>query len=420
MTPHRLFPAVLLLGAALPAQATTLDEAIAAAMTHAPDIAAAQADADGAQARVREAQAGGLPSVTVSGSIGYGRLDPRNFFGLGAADVTPRAAQVTVEQPLFAGGRVRNGIAQARAGSEAARIGEDATRSQIVVAVAQAYGDALTSRRLLALQQDLLVQTTEIERQARLRYKAGESPSTDVSQAAARFAEAQAGIARAQGLRIAADARFTSLTGLPADDLQPFAAVPDVPATLDEAMEAALARNPWLGQARAALRGARAGARAARGERLPTVGAFAEGGTVRDQFFPGYKADSAMVGVRARWSLFDPGVAARIDGSDSAARAAQAREAAVEAQVREQVIAAFQDVRTAALVEAASARQAQAALQARDSVAQEVRVGMKPQLDLLDAEREATAAAAAQARAGADRIVAAYRLLTLMGRAPGP
>jgi outer membrane protein len=43
---------------------------------------------------------------------------------------------------------------------------------------------------------------------------------------------------------------------------------------------------------------------------------------------------------------------------------------------------------------------------------------MKPQLDLLDAERELIAAEAAAARARADRIVAAYQLLSLLGRLP--
>ena len=80
------------------------------------------------------------------------------------------------------------------------------------------------------------------------------------------------------------------------------------------------------------------------------------------------------------------------------------------------MIAAFQDVRTAQLVEQAAGEQTAAAAKALDSVRQEVRVGMKPQLDLLDAEREATSAEAGAARAGTDRIVAAYRLLSLLGR----
>lgn len=416
MKAGRLILLGLLTGIALPGQATTLDEAIAAAMAHAPEIEAARADSDTASARVREAKAGGLPTATVTGTIGVGRLDPQNFFGLGAANVSPRAAQVTIEQPIYAGGRVSAGIAQANAGNDAARAGESATRSQIVASVAQAYGDVLTSRRLIALSTELVAQMREIQRQAQLRYKAGESPSTDVAQAAARLAEAEAGLAQAQGFAVTADARFSNLTGLSPDGLEPLPANPQIPATLDEAMDAALQHNPWLAEAESGLRAARAGARGARAERFPTVGAFAEGAMVRDQFFPDYKADSATVGVRARWQIFNAGVSAKVAGSDSAVRAAEARLDAVRNQVKEQVIGAFQAVRTALLVEAASARQAESAGRARDSVAHEVRVGLKPQLDLLNAEREATGAASALAKAQADRIVAAYKLLSLIGR----
>jgi Outer membrane protein len=189
-----------------------------------------------------------------------------------------------------------------------------------------------------------------------------------------------------------------------------------MPGSLDEALEIARAHNPALDQAEAALEAARAGARGARAERLPTVRAFAEGSTIRDQFFPDYRADGATVGVRARWQLFSGGrVSAKITESDSAVRAADARVRAARSALDEQTISAFQGVRSAMLVETAAGQQALAAAQARDSVRHEVRVGMKPQIDLLDAEREATAGAVSQAKAQSDRIVAAYRLLALLG-----
>ena len=157
--------ACLLASVAMPAQATTLEEAIAAAMNHAPEIEAARADADAADARIKEARGQGLPSATLSGTIGYGRLDPQGYFGLPAANVTPRAAQLTIEQPLFMGGRVSAGIAQAKAGSEAAHAGESMTRSQIVVATVQAYGDVLTTHRMVTLYEQMVGQMEEIQRQ---------------------------------------------------------------------------------------------------------------------------------------------------------------------------------------------------------------------------------------------------------------
>ena len=404
---------------ALPASATTLDQAIAAALEHAPEVTASDAEADAARARLDQAQSGRLPTITLSGTIGVGRLDPKEFFGLSADDVTPRSAQATIEQPLFTGGRVEAGIDRARAGVVAAEAGQTATRSQLVAAVVRAYGDVLTTARMIELYERLVVETTEIERQAQLRYRAGESPSTDISQATARLAEARAGLARAEGQQVSARARFSNLTSLDSFDLQPLPANPALPATLEEAMEAAMRDNPALAQAEAEFRAAGAATRGARAERLPTVGAFAEAATVRDQFFPDYRADSATVGVRARWELFSGGrVSGKIDEMSSEQRAAEARVRAVRMQIEEQVISAVQNVRTAHLVEQAAGEQANAAGEALSSVRHEVRVGMKPQLDLLDAERELIAAEAAAARARADRIVAAYQLLSLLGRLP--
>jgi outer membrane protein len=84
--------------------------------------------------------------------------------------------------------------------------------------------------------------------------------------------------------------------------------------------------------------------------------------------------------------------------------------------VEEQVITLFEGLRTAKLVAVAAADQARASEQARNSVAHEVRVGMKPQLDLLDAEREAALATARVAQADAARVTTSYQLSAALGR----
>ncbi|SDD81182.1 outer membrane protein [Sphingomonas sp. YR710] len=399
------------------AGATTLEQAIASAIGHAPEITIADAEADAAGARLDQARSGRMPTATLTGTIGYGRLNPQNFFGLGAANVTPRAAQATIEQPLFSGGRVSAGIDQARAGVAGASALKASTRSQLVTAVVAAYGEVLASARMVDLFDRLVSETTEIEHQARRRYRAGESPNTDVAQATARLAEARAGLSRAQGTQVSAQAHFNNLTGLDPTNLEPLPANPELPATLEDAMDAATRGNPLLAQAEAALHAAQAAARGARAERLPVIGAFAEASTVRDQFFPDYRADSTTVGVRARWQLFSGGrISGKIAEAGSEERAADARLWAARMQVGEQIVSAFQEVHTTLLVEQAASDQTTAAGEALESVRHEVRVGLKPQLDLLDAEREAIGAQSSLARAHIDRSVAAYRLLSLLGQ----
>lgn len=409
--------ALLLAVLATPASAVTLDDAIAAALAHDPSITIADASRDAAGGRITQARSAGRPTISVRGSIGYGRLDPQGFFGLGGANVTPFTAQAVIEQPLFTGGRVAAASDQARAGLASAEAGRRNVRADLAAVVAAAYGDVLAAATMVASWQRLLDQTSEIERQARLRFKAGESPSTDVAQAEARLAEARGGLAGAEGAVAAARAHYRNLVGDDPVDLAPLPAGPAAPQTLDDAVALAAQNSPAIAQAEAGLAAARAASRGARADRLPTVGAFAEAGRVKDQFFPDYRANSATVGVRANWQLYTGGhIDGRITETNAEARVAEARLRAARQAVEEQAITLFEGLRTAQLVAIAAADQARASEQARISVAHEVRVGMKPQLDLLDAEREAIAATARAAQADAARIAIAYRLSAALGR----
>ena len=207
------------------------------------------------------------------------------------------------------------------------------------------------------------------------------------------------------------------MTGLSPDSLAPLPASPPLPATLDEAIDEAERHSPAIAQAEAALAAARGQARMAKAEGLPQVAAYAEAATVRDQFFPGYRGDLASAGVRGRWSFFASGrVRAEGQAADAAVRAAEARLADARGSVREMVIAAFANVRATGLAAAAAQRQQQASHAALASVRQEVRVGLKPTLALLDAERDAAQAAMQAANADANRVVTAWGLCALLGR----
>ena len=412
----RLLAATLLLGAAAPAAAVTLDEALAAALAGNPAIAEADARLAAAKARVAQADGALLPTATLSGTYGTGHLDPKGYFGLQAADVTPRAALASLEQPLVAGGRILAGREAARAARGSADAAARLSRARISVEVAAAYAGLVTSVRERDLRSRQLDQMREIERQAGLRFRAGDAPSTDLSQARARLAEAEAGLEAAHAAESAAAARFTALTGLPADAPGPIPPPPEGPPTREAAVAAALAGSPAIAASAGAAKAADAQAKAARADWLPTVGAFAEASAVRDQFFPDYVADQAVVGVRARWTLFDGGRQGRIAEARANAGAARAASEGARREIEAETIAAFEGLAAARRMADAARRREEAAAEALRSTRLEVKTGMKPQLALLDAERESLDAAVSVARADGGLLIAGWQLKALTGR----
>lgn len=411
---HPRLALLALLGAA-PATAATLDEAMAAALAGNPAVAQADAGVAAARARVSQADGAMLPSATLSGSYGTGRLDPKGYFGLQSADVTPRAAMATLEQPLFAGGRILAGRQAAREGRSAAEAQAGFARARLQVAVADAWAGLAVSAREVEMRTRQLDQMREITRQAALRFKAGDAPSTDLSQARAREAEAEAGLEGANAAREAAAARFTALTGLDPQADGDIPPPPEGPADRPTAIAAALGGNPALAASAGTARAAQAQARAARADWLPTVGAFAEASAVRDQFFPDYVADQAVVGVRARWTLFDGSRQGRINEARAGANAARAAEDQARRDTEAEAIAAFANLGAQRRMVAAAIRREAAAAEALRSTRLEVRTGMKPQLALLDAEREALDAAVARTRAEGGLLVAGWHMKALTG-----
>ncbi len=411
-----LVPLFCVLAVPPPAFARDLAAAIADALANTPTLAEANAGEAAANARLDRARAEGNPLLRVEGSAATGRIDNGGFFGITADNVNPIAVQATAEMPLYAGGRVSSAIDQAKGGAEVARLGAEQARLQTIVQAVSAYSEVLTSRKLEQRFGQLLGELREVERQADLRFRSGEIPSSEVAQARARRAEAEAGLAQAEGRRVSAEAAFQRLTGKEAGDLAPLPPPPVTPPTLDEAVDRARNGNPALKQAEQAIGIARAGVRAAKAEGMPTVGAFAEAAHVRDQFFPDYRADSVAVGVRGRWTLFAGGrVSSQVRVADAELSVSQARARQARLALDGMVIDAWQGLRTSERMVEASRLRSAAAAEALRGTRLEAQVGATPTLAVLDAEREAIEGEAALIEAEGVRHVAAWRLNALTG-----
>ena len=193
-------------------------------------------------------------------------------------------------------------------------------------------------------------------------------------------------------------------------------APPAGPAQIGDAVAAAEADNPAIAAAEAQVSAAKDGVRRAEADRFPSVALEAQASSVRDEFLPGYRADGFSVGVQGHWTVFSGGaVSGKIDEARADERAAEAALDQARAAVDEGVIDAWTARQSAEAQAAASSDQARAADAALADVREEVRVGERPTLDLLDAERADLDARIASLDADAARVVAAYRLNAAMG-----
>ncbi len=401
------------------AHAMSLPDAIALARKSNPTLAQRQDELAAAQARVAQANAGRMPTVTLVGQVGVGSADLGGFFGIGRSTIHPEQATVEVRQPLFAGGAINAAIDRARAARAAAREDVAASRAELTTGVADAYVAVVDARERVHLIDAEAVQVQTFVDQARQRFRSGEVPRTDLSEAEARLAELRAGQAEAQANVTRAEAHFQSVVGQAADQLDPPKAPALTVASLDEATAAAERGNPALLSAQANLQAADAAVRGAEAGRYPTLALTGNAGTVRDQFFPGYRNTGYAVGIEGRWTLFSGGlVSGQIDEARANRAAAEAGLRAARDKVRDAVVSAWQDVLVAQSLVQAARDQAEAAGQALDSVTQEVRVGQKGMLDLLTAERESLAARSTLISAQGNAVVAAYRLNSLVDTAP--
>ncbi len=399
---------------ALPVHAQTMEEAMAAALERSPSVDAAEADVARAEAMVAAASAEGGPKVVAEGQIGYGYIDPRGYFGLTADDVMPFGAKVGVEYPLFTSGKLDAAAARADAGRTGAQAMQRGARMQTRYRVVDSYIGILTIRRQISLYQQTEDQLLLALDQANLKFKVGAAAKTEVAQAEARLAEARAGRIGLQGELAAAEARFETLTGVKPLSLNDRPPMPPVPASLDQAIDMALETSPEIQALRAQVKGMESGVRAARADRGPMVAAYAEAASVRDQFFPGYKADSASAGVRARWTIFDGGrTNAAVAAANADLSAAEAKLREGNDRVRDNVVSAWAGYKSALARREAAIARAAATGEALRSVRLEVQVGAKPQLALLDAEREHLAAQNALADADAMLLKSAWALYLL-------
>jgi len=183
-----------------------IDELIMQAQTMRPELAAARAVAERAEARIREVRAEGLPSITASASTGV------TWFSDGD-NTTPHAASIGLRFPLFTGYRNTYDVRRAQIEAELAREEVRDLSQQISLDVWTSYYALRTARQRLTTSRDLLASAQQSADVARARYREGVGTIVDVLTAEAVLQDARAQEVRARSDWFLAVAQLAHDTG---------------------------------------------------------------------------------------------------------------------------------------------------------------------------------------------------------------
>ncbi len=386
-----------------------------------PSIDAARAALLAQGESVAIANAGRLPTVNLSSTYGVSRTwvpDP-----LPDDTTAPLTLGVDGNLPLYDGGRTANTISQARASVDSAYAQLASQEQSTILSAVSAYFDVLRDaevRDLAVNSLRILVQQLEA---SEARFEAGEVTITDVAQTKARVAAANANVIQADGNLRASAEGFRAVVGRLPGALEPPEFLPELPPTARAAEDAGVSFHPSIRAARSAERAAVYNIRVINADKLPTV-SFGSSldGRFNDTTEGGFSSRfdnrlSAGVNLTLRAPLYQGGqVDSRIRQAQHIAAQRRADYHAAVREVQRSVNIAWQSFVTARGAIAAGEEQVRAARIAFDGIREELQVGARSTIDVLDAEQALLDARTSLVNSVRQLNVAAYTLLSAMGR----
>lgn len=408
------------------ASADSLNDALVKAYQTNPQLLSERANLRATDEEVAQAIALWRPTISVSSDFTRDTSNTKSDVVSGAPSLNgvtvhrrtdPWNAQIQATQTVFAGGRIlaqrRRADAQVRA--ERARL--VSTEQGVLLDTVTSYMNVVRDDATVKLNQtnvDLLKKQLEA---AKARFDVGEITRTDVSQAEARLASGLAQLTAAEANLVVSRTFYQRTVGEMPGTLDAKPAIPALPESEASALDTAKVQNPALVAAREAEDAAKYSIDNAVGQMLPTVRVSASYGRSGQEYGSETIADDTRLTASASWPLYQGGAEwsgirqakelhnkARLD-TEFAARSSD-----------ERVSNAWEAYRASKASTEANRQQVKASEIAFEGVQQELEVGSRTTLDVLDQQQELLNARVALVRSERDEIVAAYSLLATVGK----
>lgn len=420
------------LALALPGQSETLQDALSTAFQTNPVLDVQRVELGIAREQLSQARGARAPTVDLSASGGYESLDSNQPIAFNVGDRPIASAQLQASLPIYTGGRIDAGINQAQAGILAADAQFDGAAQDLILDVVTAYVDVIRDREAILIRANSVALLQEQLRAATDRFEVGFATRTDVKQAEARLQGAKASMAGAEAQLEASLAVYEVFVGQAAGDLSPAPDAPAIPETYETALQSAISENPDLKALRQAEKAAEQGVRSAKGESKPSLSIVGTA-SAQETFDIEATSISPTMGIvtlppdnyrdtqlrllaQGSVPLFQGGIlrsrvrAARLEREQARLQTINAERQIVAsiAQSWYGNIAAEQSI-------TASELQVEAAEIAYEGAQEELSVGTRTTLDVLDQEQQLLEARLGLIDARRDAYVATHQLLRAMG-----
>jgi len=401
------------------ASGQTLEDALSAAYLNNPRLLGSRAELRATNEAVPQARSGWRPRVELTATTGLNRHSNDMDLGLGWETETrrPTAVELGVRQPLYRGGRTEAGVARAQNQVMAQRALLIDSEQSVLLDAVTAYMDVWRDEAEVRLN----INNEEVIRRhlaaARDRFEVGETTRTDVAQAESR-------LARATAQRIAAEAQlrtsraiFREVTGIPAGSLPAAEAASDIPESEERVTELAQRFHPRVVSSNFRERASEREVRERYGELLPEVGLRAAVTEGRDNQGRGTKNRAAGIFAEVSIPIYQQGLVSSRVREARQLHSQRRLEMEQERRAAEQEgISAWEALQAARAQISSLNAEIRAAEVALEGVRDEVSVGSRTVLDLLDQEQELLDAQVNLVRARRDEVVQSYRLLAAIGR----
>jgi|SRR5271165_249452 len=406
------------------AGAETMNGALVKAYLTNPDINSQRATVRQTDENVPTANAGYLPKVSAVGTAGVQHANGNEIIPSSpevryATGAYPRSYGVQASETVFDGYQTINKIRGAESDVLAARETLRNTEQTTLLSGVQAYMDVLQNSAIVDLDRNNVDVLKEQLRETKDRFTVGEVTRTDVAQAEASLASANATLLSDQAVLEASVATYRQVIGDEPKTLAPVKPiVRPLPSTLPEAVNISQVEHPAIVAQEHGVDAALLSIKIAEGALYPQASVSAQVTQAYDvNSTPGMRQFSAQILGQLTIPIYQGGGEyAAIRQSKESLTVQELKADSTRDQIRQNVVASWGRYQAAIGVVKAARASVAANEVALAGVREEAKVGQRTTLDVLNAQQALLSARTQLVRAEHDQVVFSYALLSAVGR----